>query len=72
EKKLKIRNRNWGVFLINGNLAANTIDKNLIVSDKKPYDVDPKNMPDISGNTSVTPATHGQFEASKEYFIQAR
>ncbi|MET2997046.1 hypothetical protein ABXT01_14160, partial [Flavobacterium columnare] len=30
------------------------------------------NMPDISGNTSVTPATHGQFEASKEYFIQAR
>ncbi|WP_423740205.1 SpvB/TcaC N-terminal domain-containing protein [Flavobacterium columnare] len=72
EKKLKIRNRNWGVFLINGNLAANTIDKNLIVSDKKPYDVDPKNMPDISGNTSVTPATHGQFEASKEYFIQAQ
>ncbi|WP_166923715.1 SpvB/TcaC N-terminal domain-containing protein [Flavobacterium poyangense] len=59
--------RNWGSFIINGNLASNTIDQTRLKPETT--NVDPNNFPDLNNlDPDVMPPG---FDSYKEYFTQA-
>jgi RHS repeat-associated protein len=58
--------RNWGSFIINGNLANNTIDQTRLKSETST--VDPNAFPDL--NNLDPDAMPAGFESFKEYFTQ--
>ncbi|MEO6174498.1 MAG: SpvB/TcaC N-terminal domain-containing protein [Flavobacterium circumlabens] len=58
--------RNWGSFIVNGNLASNTIDQTRLKSETS--NVDPNAFPDL--NNLDPDAMPAGFESFKEYFTQ--